>query len=88
MREYYSLSALGAYSSLFDEFSYDEDRQSLIISFRNGGKASYLIPGEMVIDLIRAAKAQSAGKFYNQRIRGKFPPDMHAETVDSLCDMP
>lgn len=59
-------------SSMLAAHGYDTDSQTLAVKFQNGNTFHYdNVPVEVADGL---ATADSAGKFFNANIRGKFEP--------------
>lgn len=58
-------------SSLIDRVVFDEERETLAISFRGSGRRyTYLRVPRAIYDAL--ASASSAGRFFNEAIRGQF----------------
>ncbi|MFC4594302.1 KTSC domain-containing protein [Sphingobium tyrosinilyticum] len=58
-------------SSMIDRAAFDDDARMLTISFRQTGKYVYYdVPGIIFEEL---CKARSAGAFFNQEIKGRYP---------------
>jgi KTSC domain len=57
--------------SMLQSVTYDEEQQTLDVLFANGRKYRYFeVPEIVVAGLIRA---ESKGRFFNERIRDSFP---------------
>lgn len=57
-------------SSLIDRIVFDDEHETLTVSFRERGKYVYRGVPRAIYDAF--AKAGSAGRFFNEAIRGKF----------------
>lgn len=58
-------------SSVIRQFSYDEPRRRLRITFTSGDVYDYLDVPPMIFDGLRAAA--SKGRFFSARIRDRYP---------------
>ena len=58
-------------SSMIDRVLFDEDHGTLAIWFRGSGKYVYSDVPRAIYDAL--ARAKSAGAFFNQCIKGRFP---------------
>lgn len=57
-------------SSLIDRIVFDDDAETLTIWFKRTGKYVYYGVPRAIYDAF--AKAQSAGRFFNEAIKGRF----------------
>jgi hypothetical protein len=57
-------------SSLIDRIVFDDDAETLIVSFRERGRYVYRGVPRALYDAF--GKAASAGQFFNEAIRGQF----------------
>lgn len=57
-------------SSMIDRIVFDDDAETLAISFRQSGKYIYHGVPRALYDAL--GKAQSAGRFFNEAIKGRF----------------
>lgn len=57
-------------SSLIDRIVFDDETGTLSISFRQSGKYIYHGVPRAIYDAL--ARAQSAGRFFNEAIKGRF----------------
>ncbi|MCW1432212.1 KTSC domain-containing protein [Novosphingobium sp. JCM 18896] len=57
-------------SSMIERAAYDEDAQSLCLSFKQTGKYVYYDVPAQVFDAL--CKAVSVGAFFNTQIKGRF----------------
>lgn len=57
-------------SSLIDRIVFDDEAETLAISFRQSGKYIYHGVPRAIYEAL--SKAQSAGRFFNERIKGRF----------------
>jgi hypothetical protein len=60
-----------SFSSTISEFSYDEDTQSLTITFSSGSRYVYSGVPKEVVEGFRAA--ESRGKFFGREIKHIYP---------------
>ena len=58
-------------SAMIDRVLFDEETETLRISFRQSGQYVYEGVPRAVYDAL--ARAQSAGRFFNDYIKGRFP---------------
>lgn len=58
-------------SSLIDRIVYDEDEGTLAVTFRNARRYIYSDVPRAIYDAFK--KAGSAGTFFNQAVKGRFP---------------
>lgn len=59
------------HSSLIDRIVFDEDAHTLAITFRNSRRYIYEGVPRAIYDAF--GKAASAGRFFNECVRGRFP---------------
>ncbi len=64
------LRARRLHSSMIDRIVFDDEAQTLAITFRNSGRYIYHGVPRAIYDAL--GKAQSAGRFFNETIRGRF----------------
>lgn len=58
-------------SSMIDRVVFDDEKETLAVSFRNSGRRyTYLGVPRAIYDAL--ASASSAGSFFNEAIRGRF----------------
>jgi hypothetical protein len=57
-------------SSMIDRIVFDEDAATLAVSFRNSRRYLYHDVPRAIYEGL--AKAQSAGGYFNERVRGRF----------------
>ncbi|MBB5710206.1 KTSC domain-containing protein [Sphingomonas xinjiangensis] len=58
-------------SSIIDRVVFDDDAQTLLISFKQSGRYLYSGVPRAIYDAL--GKAASAGTYFNQCIKGQFP---------------
>ena len=57
-------------SSMIDRICYDGEERSLSICFRGSGRYVYFDVGPAIYEALR--DAPSAGRFFNERIKGRY----------------
>jgi hypothetical protein len=57
-------------SSMIEEYSYDDETQTLTVTFRKGGTYSYSGVQEEVFESMKSA--DSVGRFFLQNIKGQY----------------
>lgn len=58
------------HSSLIDRIAFDDEAETLAISFRNSRRYLYHGVPRAIYDAL--GKAQSAGAFFNEYVKGRF----------------
>ena len=57
-------------SSLIDRIVFDEEAHTLLVTFRNARRYVYYDVPRAIYDAL--GKAQSAGRYFNEHVRGRF----------------
>ena len=66
------MRALRLKSSLIDRVVFDDEAETLRVSFRGSGRSyTYFGVPRAIYDAL--ARAPSAGTFFNERIKGRYP---------------